>query len=1051
MSDPNESSEESLFQAALEKSSPEERAAFLDVACRDNPALRARLEMLLEGFFKAEGFLPDQPAGQEALVPVTEKPGDRIGRYKLREKIGEGGCGVVYVAEQEEPVRRKVALKVIKLGMDTKNVIARFEAERQALAMMDHPNIAKVLDAGATETGRPYFVMELVRGIKITDYCDQNRLSTPERLELFIKVCQAVQHAHQKGIIHRDLKPSNILVTVNDPGSPGVPKVIDFGIAKATEGRLTDLTVYTDLHQFIGTPAYMSPEQATMTSLDIDTRSDIYSLGVLLYELLTGHTPFDTKELMALGAEDLRRTIREKEPVRPSTRLSTMLEGELSTTAKQRASEPPRLIHQVRGDLDWIVMKALEKDRTRRYDSANGLAADLHRHLHNELVVACPPSMRYRLRKTVQRHKTAFATAAMIAAVLILGAVASLSEAIRATRAERDQSRLRAAAQQEAAKSEQVAQFLKDMLKGVGPSVARGRDTRLLREILDQTAQRLDRELKGQPAVAADLLETLSAAYVDSGDFTNALDISRKALALRQTLYGKEHPDVAASLYAIGQVLESLDRVAESEACQRQALAMRKKLLGPTNLAVAQSLGGFAWVLMKQNRDAEAETNLNLSLAMRQKLPGGEDLEFVQTLSALGASLRGQGRLSEAEAALRRALAIHAKLHAYEYPTVVDISDTLGWILKAQGKPGEAEAAFRKSLEISRAALDPGHPHLRYELAGLAWSLLDQGKFAEAEAPFREALAITKKVRGEHDPDVAALYDDLGRALEGQDKLPEAEQTFREAIQAYAACNRVGQSEYFDAMQRIGDILAIEDKPAEAGRFSEETLAQERAALSETNVLLAFTLAKVANFLTAQNQTNEAGGYYREALDIASKASAEATNAQWLNDLAWGLVTMDNPTSWDGAVAVEIGKKAVAATDRKDPGILDTLAAAYSIAGQFTNAVRVEQEAMALSETQLFADCLKLYQSNLSYPCRDHDRLAKWTLTRLVEGKYAEAESLARECLAVREIVIPDDWRTFNARSLLGGSLLEQRKYQAAEPLLLSGYEGLKQREDEIP
>ena len=421
---------EALFTQALEFR-PEERGAFLAGACGQDSALIARVQVLLDAHEAAEGFLPKEPRKEPAAGLIAEKAGDWIGRYKLRERIGEGGCGVVYVAEQEEPVRRKVALKVIKLGMDTRNVVARFEAERQALALMDHPNIAQVHDAGATETGRPYFVMELVRGTKITDYCDQQQLSTRERLELFIKVCQAVQHAHQKGVIHRDLKPSNILVTVND-GVP-VPKVIDFGIAKATKGRLTDLTVYTDLHQFIGTPAYMSPEQATMTSLDIDTRSDIYSLGVLLYELLTGHTPFDTKELMALEVDALRRTIREKEPLRPSTRLSTMLEGELTTTAKHRASAPPGLIHQVRGDLDWIVMKCLEKDRTRRYETANGLAMDIQRHLNNEPVVARPPSKLYRLQKAVQRNKAAFATVLAIVAVLILGAVASMSEAIRAT------------------------------------------------------------------------------------------------------------------------------------------------------------------------------------------------------------------------------------------------------------------------------------------------------------------------------------------------------------------------------------------------------------------------------------------------------------------------------------------------------------------------------------------------------------------------------------------------------------------------------------------
>src|SRR5689334_3204724 len=391
-------SPQTLFNEALERRDAAERARFLNEACGGDAALRERVENLLRAQEEIGAFMA-QPSRKPAeldlnqtghvVIPLTEKAGDRIGRYKLLQQIGEGGCGVVYMAEQEEPVRRRVALKVIKVGMDTKQVIARFEAERQAVALMDHPNIAKVLDADATETGRPYFVMELVRGIKITEFCDDNKLSTEDRLKLFIQVCQAIQHAHQKGIIHRDIKPSNILVTIND-GVP-VPKVIDFGIAKATQGRLTDQTLFTAFEQFIGTPAYMSPEQAVMTSLDIDTRSDIYSLGVLLYELLTGKTPFDQKELLAAGLDEMRRTIREKEPLRPSTRLGTMAADALTTTAKQHHTDASKLIHLLRGDLDWIAMKCLEKDRARRYDTANALAGDIQRFLADEPVSATPP------------------------------------------------------------------------------------------------------------------------------------------------------------------------------------------------------------------------------------------------------------------------------------------------------------------------------------------------------------------------------------------------------------------------------------------------------------------------------------------------------------------------------------------------------------------------------------------------------------------------------------------------------------------------------------
>jgi WD40 repeat protein/serine/threonine protein kinase len=430
--------EEALFQAAVQLTGAE-RAAFLNGACLGDDALRQRLEALLAAHDEPDELLPKgAPAVVKTIkLDMSEAPdeavGQTLGRYKLLERLGEGGCGVVYVAEQTQPVRRRVALKVIKLGMDTKQVVARFEAERQALAMMDHPNIAKVLDAGTTEVGRPYFVMELVRGIRITDYCDQNQLSTKERLELFIKICQAIQHAHQKGIIHRDIKPSNILVTLHD-GVP-VPKVIDFGIAKATEGRLTDATVYTQLHQFIGTPAYMSPEQAEMSGLDIDTRSDIYSLGVLLYELLAGSTPFDGKELMSLGIDAMRKTIREKEPVRPSTRFATLKGEELTTTAKRRSADKSKLMHQLKGDLDWIVMKCLEKDRTRRYETANGIAADLKRHLNNEPIVARPPSSAYRFQKLVRRNKLAFAAAGAVAAALLLGIIGSTAQAIRATHA----------------------------------------------------------------------------------------------------------------------------------------------------------------------------------------------------------------------------------------------------------------------------------------------------------------------------------------------------------------------------------------------------------------------------------------------------------------------------------------------------------------------------------------------------------------------------------------------------------------------------------------
>ncbi|MBL9176093.1 MAG: protein kinase [Verrucomicrobiales bacterium] len=503
--------EEALFAMLLE-TPPGQRQAFLDQAGEGDAALRGRLMALLAAHEDSGTLLGGRPDAattpeastevgivlEEARFPVAEGVGAVLGRYKLLERLGEGGCGVVYVAEQTEPVRRRVALKVIKLGMDTRAVVARFEAERQALAMMDHPNIARVLDAGTTDQGKPFFVMELVRGVPITAYCDQARLSTLERLELFIKVCHAIQHAHQKGIIHRDIKPSNILVTLHD-GIP-VPKVIDFGIAKATEGRLTDATVYTQLHQFIGTPAYMSPEQAEMSGLDIDTRSDIYSLGVLLYEMLAGRPPFDPHALALSGLDGMRRTIREQEPERPSTRVATLSGEERTTTAFRRSTESHRLQHQLRGDLDWIVMKCLEKDRTRRYETAAGLAADITRHLTSEPVVARPPSRAYRLQKSFRRNRLLFLSTGAVGLALVSGLCLTLWQYVGKSRAEQEQAALRRQAEaktQEALVATQAAAEQRDLARArlveslirEGRSIRKSRQVGYRREVFDRLRQ----------------------------------------------------------------------------------------------------------------------------------------------------------------------------------------------------------------------------------------------------------------------------------------------------------------------------------------------------------------------------------------------------------------------------------------------------------------------------------------------------------------------------------------------------------------------------------
>ena len=563
---------EEILETAVKLPTPQERAAYLRGACAGDDTLREKVESLLDAHDGASGFMPTDPGELEITLPdrpLSEGPGTVIGRYKLLQLIAEGGMGSVFMAEQTDPVRRKVALKIIKLGMDTKNVIARFEAERQALALMDHPNIAKVLDAGATETGRPFFVMELVKGVPISTFCDKNNLRAEDRLNLFIPVCQAIQHAHHKGIIHRDIKPSNILVTLND-GVPH-PMVIDFGIAKATNQRLTEKTLFTNYAQMIGTPAYMSPEQAEMSKLDVDTRSDIYSLGVVLYELLTGTTPFPEKTLLSKGYGEMQRILAEEDPQRPSLRLST-LQGEQKTViAKNRSSEAIALSRQLKGDLDWIIMKALEKDRSRRYDSVNGFASDVQNHLSNKPVTAASPSVLYRLRKLYQREKPIANASLAVAACIIVGTAMVTLQFIQADRARDAERRARDAAvkardtavraqeaamnsnaahqdqQIDAARKARIAievnRFLVEEVLFLSNNTSQSKGDRPLITSVRNAIAKIDESFPEPTMEKASVLVALATLGRSHGGLDEEASLLKSAYQIRKEILGTEHPE----------------------------------------------------------------------------------------------------------------------------------------------------------------------------------------------------------------------------------------------------------------------------------------------------------------------------------------------------------------------------------------------------------------------------------------------------------------------------------------------------------------------------
>ena len=781
---------------------PAEREAAVTAACQTDLDLRNRLRLLFDAHDSAGDFLDSRGALLDP-PPVTdehdsrERPGQTIDRYTLVERLGEGGFGTVWLAEQNAPVRRSVALKIIKLGMDTRQVIARFGAERQALAMMDHPAIAKVFDAGATETGRPYFVMELVRGMPITAYCDHERLDTAQRLELFIDVCHAIQHAHQKGVIHRDIKPSNVLVTLHD--GRAVPKVIDFGIAKATNAELTQRTLFTEHHQVVGTPAYMSPEQTEMSGLDIDTRSDIYALGVLLYELLTGTTPFGRNELLEKGLAEMLRIIREQEPRRPSTRLNA-LGPEAVRTAELRRSDPRRLAGILRDDLDWIVMMCLEKERARRYASAGELAEDIRRHLRKEPVLAGPPSASYRVRKFVQRNRGQVFAATVILGLLVMGIVGTSVGMTRAIRALDRAVLAEAQAALRAEEVETVAAFQAAQIQEFEPAVmgggirddilrqlaVRGASKERIEEVaqdlksinftnialrsldenmFERAIQTINTQFSEQPSVQARLLESIGVTMQLLGLLERALPPIEESLRIRRSTLGEQHPDTLTSMHYKAGLLEELARYDEASAIIDRVLEARARILGDEHPQTLQSLNMSGWILRNTRRIEMAESVFRRSLDAHRRTHGDNHPDTLLAYDNLGIILIDQRRYEEAEGFVRTALEGRRRVLGSAHLRTLHSVNNLGVILREQGRHDEAERVISHGLRDSRIALGDLHPNTILTLTNLAYLKILLERYEEAEPILREALTARRLIQGDDHPFTLRVVNLLGLTL----------------------------------------------------------------------------------------------------------------------------------------------------------------------------------------------------------------------------------------------------------------------------------------------
>jgi tetratricopeptide (TPR) repeat protein/predicted Ser/Thr protein kinase len=1087
--------EESLFSAALEIADPAARLAFLKEACGGDAGLLERLQALLAAHEQAAGILDGGGAFQPQPVTSPESPGLEVGaviggRYKVLESLGEGGMGTVYVAEQTEPVRRKVALKVVKTGLDSQRVLARFEAERQALALMDHPHIAKVLDGGLTEAGRPYFVMEYIKGVPLTDYCDSARLTVRQRLELFVPVCQAVQHAHQKGIIHRDLKPSNILVALYD-GKP-MPKVIDFGLAKAIHQPLTERTVYTAHEAVMGTPLYMSPEQAELNNLDVDTRTDVYSLGVILYELLTGETPLERGRLRKAAWDEILRVIREEEPPRPSTRLSGS--ARLPALAAQRQLEPAKLARLLRGDLDWVVMKALEKDRGRRYETANGFALDVQRYLAEEPVLAGPPTAAYRLRKFVRRNRGPVLAAAALLLALLVGTAGTAWGLVRALRAEAaaraaeaqavldrdmaeeallakgqalaaeaeqrkeaDERRREAEKQQkraeqaereakeQAAVTQAVNDFLqKDLLGqadvGNQPLLAGGaveRDPNVtVRELLNRAALGIEGKFAGQPLTEAAIRLTIGDVLRALGRHEESGHHLERSIRLRTAQLGADHPDTLTSKNALALLYHSQGQYAKAETLHKEVLEARAAKLGAGHRDTLVSKNNLALLYMDQGQYGRAEPLLKEVLEVNTARLGAGHRHTLACKNNLAALYEAQGRYGKAEPLYKEALEGQTARLGADHPDTLAGKANLAGLYKAQGQYARAETLFKEALEVSTARLGADHSRTLASKGNLAALYLDQREYARAEPLLKEVLEVRTARLGADHPDTLTSKNNLAGLYLEQGQYARAEPLYKEVLEGCTARLGADHPRTLASKANLAALYKARGQYARAETLLKEALEVSTARLGADHPSTLISKNNLAALYRLQGQYVRAEPLYKEVLEgCTARLGADHPRTLASKANLAGLYLEQGQYARAEPLYKEVLEGCTARLGADHPHTLASkanLAALYKARRQYGRAEPLLKEVLEVCTARLGA----------GHPDTLTSKANLAALYR-AQGQYARAEPLYKEALEGRIARLGADHpRTLACKNGLAGLYIAQGQYGKAEPLYKEALEG---------